>query len=189
MIIGLLDRILDRDQELKDMLGRIKMLDIPKQTTEDHFNTHIFVCFKWKTNHKRAAQKLNGQVFVDTKNIRVETTYDVATHGEEYIGCEWVNKRHHKYIAGPTRLMIATTDELSEELKRTKKELESFSSVFERREDELFKQDEVIRMQNNELAELKEKLKKKEEEHVRCGEELNRLKGNVKAAVSVLNLE
>ena len=104
-VVEFFERLFRENRELKLLLGRLNMVDIPKQTTIDNFETNIFVCFDGRVNHRRCALMLNGRYQIHNKVITIELARKIATHGD---GCTWIHKQYHPYVP----IAVNKTDDL-----------------------------------------------------------------------------
>lgn len=161
-VVEFFERLLRENRELKLLLCRLNMVDIPKQTTKDDFETNVFVCFEGRLNHGRCAEMLNWQYEIYRKVITIEHARKIATHGDEFIGCTWINKQYHLYIPTAARLTRPTIYELNDKLESAKIELELKSDEFARNSEELKRKREELAKANEELIEKSKEIERLE---------------------------
>ena len=157
-IVEFFERLLRENRELKLLLGLLNMVDIPKQTTVDSFETNVFVCFDGRLNHSRCATMLNGQFQIYGKVITIEYARKIATHGDEFIGCTWIHKQYHPYVPTAARLIKPTIYELSDKLESANIELELKSDELKRKNDELARNSEELIKKSKEIEQLENAL-------------------------------
>ena len=119
---------LEDKTELRGLLGRLNMVDVPR-TSDTQAN--VFLCFENFWNHRRALEIMRDKmwfIILYRKRINTELGYFEAKHGAEYTCCTWVHPNYHEYvprtnISRIARLLRPPT--LEEQLKTAKEELKA----------------------------------------------------------------